>query len=593
MPVVSHRIRYFLIALVLTWMALVLLTRPAHGAWSADPVQVHATTALCPAVSAIDDGHFGAIIIWQENTATGGLLKAQHLLASGDLDPAWSGPALVSDKDVARTETGAASDGAGGAYVWWMEGAQLYLSRLAAQGAVAGGWPAGGRAMGALVDADSRPIVRADGSGGVYVAWLTTSGILPAWIVVRAYHLGPANTPMGGWPGGGLTLGNTVANSENVNGFGIATATDGGLWLAYGSTVSPAPDVYEPGEVRVTHLTGAGVPAAGWSATGVALAAFRGDLLAMSPDYWGLAPPMRLAAVAPDGSGGAFVLFGDVQGIGQVVTDYRLQRVDATGAIAAGWPAAGLSASPAPGLTAYEGRSATLSLTLHADLSGGVFAGRPSFFDHATEYNFKHYTASGATALLNGPGGGITGLESVPRGDGGVVVASYFPNGPYGPLDPSANLQLDQSTPGATFSESHPEPVIQWYGDIGLTATGDGGSILAWSQVNERYGIFAIRMNPAGIVTGVPPTPVIGAPSLRVRFVRGEGVHAVASFSTDQRVSLALYDLAGRRVASLASDATLGADVVLPGTRDLPGGVYFARAGDGTRVLNARVIVAP
>ena len=218
MPVVSHRIRYFLIALVLTWMALVLLTRPAHGAWSADPVQVHATTALCPAVSAIDDGHFGAIIIWQENTATGGLLKAQHLLASGDLDPAWSGPALVSDKDVARTETGAASDGAGGAYVWWMEGAQLYLSRLAAQGAVAGGWPAGGRAMGALVDADSRPIVRADGSGGVYVAWLTTSGILPAWIVVRAYHLGPANTPMGGWPGGGLTLGNTVANSENVNG---------------------------------------------------------------------------------------------------------------------------------------------------------------------------------------------------------------------------------------------------------------------------------------------------------------------------------------------------------------------------------------
>jgi len=41
------------------------------------------------------------------------------------------------------------------------------------------------------------------------------------------------------------------------------------------------------------------------------------------------------------------------------------------------------------------------------------------------------------------------------------------------------------------------------------------------------------------------------------------------------------------------NDATLGADVVLPGTRDLPGGVYFARAGDGTRVLNARVIVAP
>jgi len=32
---------------------------------------------------------------------------------------------------------------------------------------------------------------------------------------------------------------------------------------------------------------------------------------------------------------------------------------------------------------------------------------------------------------------------------------------------------------------------------------------------------------------------------------------------------------------------------VLPGTRDLPGGVYFVRASDGTRVLGARVIVMP
>jgi hypothetical protein len=87
-PPGSHRIRYTIIALVLTWMALMLFTRPAHGAWSADPVEVHATSALCPAVSAIDDGHCGAIIVWQENTASGGLLKAQHLEANGDVDAA-------------------------------------------------------------------------------------------------------------------------------------------------------------------------------------------------------------------------------------------------------------------------------------------------------------------------------------------------------------------------------------------------------------------------------------------------------------------------------------------------------------------------
>jgi hypothetical protein len=70
-------------------------------------------------------------------------------------------------------------------------------------------------------------------------------------------------------------------------------------------------------------------------------------------------------------------------------------------------------------------------------------------------------------------------------------------------------------------------------------------------------------------------------------------VHAVASFSGSPRLTLALHDLAGRRVAAMSSDATLGADVVFPGTRALPGGVYFVRAGDGTRVLHARVIVLP
>jgi hypothetical protein len=68
-------------------------------------------------------------------------------------------------------------------------------------------------------------------------------------------------------------------------------------------------------------------------------------------------------------------------------------------------------------------------------------------------------------------------------------------------------------------------------------------------------------------------------------------VHAVASFAGSPRVTFSLHDVAGRRVASIGSDGTLGADVVIPGTRDLPGGVYFVRAGDGTHGLDARVLV--
>jgi len=37
----------------------------------------------------------GAIVVWQENTSGGNVLRAQHLLATGDVDPAWPVPATV------------------------------------------------------------------------------------------------------------------------------------------------------------------------------------------------------------------------------------------------------------------------------------------------------------------------------------------------------------------------------------------------------------------------------------------------------------------------------------------------------------------
>jgi len=139
MLIASHRVRYLVIALVLSWMALMLSSRPARGAWSADPVEVHATSALCPAVAAIDDGHAGAYIAWQENGASGGVIRAQHLLASGDVDPAWAGPVLVSTRVADRSVLGAVSAGVGGAYFWWMEGGQVFIQRITHIGTVAPG----------------------------------------------------------------------------------------------------------------------------------------------------------------------------------------------------------------------------------------------------------------------------------------------------------------------------------------------------------------------------------------------------------------------------------------------------------------------
>src|SRR5580765_2449460 len=349
----THHGRMFFLAALLAFLALVLFARPVHSAWTADPVQVHATSALCPLVAASDDAHFGAIFTWQENTGSGGVLKAQHLLASGDVDPAWGAGVDVCTAVVTRSALGSVSDGGGGAYVWWMESAALFLTRVDDTGAIAAGWPARGRNLGTMVLGRQRPTVASDGSGGIYVAWLHNTLSLPVAPAVRAVHLGPANTGKGGWPTAGRTLGTTVEVVELANAAAIASAPDGGLWLAFATTTF-ADTVYLPGDVRIVRLTSAGLPAAGWDGHGVSLMPFRGDLLTTS-SAWTLAPGMSLAAVADDGGGGAFVLAADLEtDAGNVAAlAPQLLHVASDGSPATGWPSGGITLAPS-GYAPYE-----------------------------------------------------------------------------------------------------------------------------------------------------------------------------------------------------------------------------------------------
>jgi len=588
-PVASHRVRYLVLAFVLTWMALMLFTRPAHGAWSANPVEVHATGALCPAVSAIDDSHFGAIIVWQENTASGGLLRAQHLLANGDVDPSWSGPIAVSDLDASRLAIGAVSDDAGGAYIWWMENTSLFLNHITSAGTVAGGWLARGRNVGNLPTTAHRPVALADGAGGVYLGWLSRPFFFDPTVSIRIARIGPSGAGTGGWPAGGRAFGLVGEAGVSVSAFGIDTAPGDGLWLAWQTVVPDPLGGFQPGELLVHRLGGAGLPAEGWTSDGVALATYDPAFIDLSPG-WQAAPAASQTAVAHDAAGGVFVVASQGVSNGDALVFHNaLRHVDGLGQPAEGWGAEGVnlgdvyaSGIPDPG--------AQGSLRAVADHLGGVFAGLPYFGSESTAgMTFSRRSPAG-DPLPGGVGAEQRGIEYAPRGDGGMFVAAFKPSGATNMYDGDAYIAVSQSNPGVGFYESKTSYSATRYGDVGLTATGDGSAIFAWSQLIDRQGVYAIRLGQAGAVTGVPPAPVFGGQSLRVRFVRGEGVHAVASFVGSPRVTFALHDLAGRRVASVRSDATLGADVVFPGTRELPGGVYFAVASDGTHELSAKVL---
>jgi hypothetical protein len=588
---VSHRIRNFASALFLASLGILIFSsRPAH-AWGADPIQVHATSALCPVVAVTDDAHYGAIVVWQEDTATGGLLKAQHVLANGDLDPAWGAGVPVSTVDVAREAAGAVSDANGGAYVWWTENTLLMLQHVSPNGTIAAGWSAHGRNLGTLLSEYHRPIAVADGAGGVYVGWVAPAlPFSPLDAYARVVRLGPSGLGAGGWPTGGRALVNPP-DPWDVNSIGLDRASDGGLWLSWVNVERGPEDVVLSGEVRALRVTPAGLPAAGWTADGVLVAPY--DVEFMNHVLVPGVQATALVAAAHDDGAGAYVVLADGTWNGSGLTfNASLRHLDGVGAPAAGWTSDGV---PVGNFgfpdTPFEALfDPATSMRAVADQHGGVLAGVPFFASEFTARTQFSRRSPAGTELPGGIGADQRGLEFAPRGDGGMVIASFKPSGATGPFEADAYVSVGQSEPGEGFYESKGSAYATRYGDIGLAATGDGGAIFAWSQLIDRQGIFAIRLGQAGQVTGVPPAPVLGGPALRVRFVRGDGVRAAASLP-GARVVLALFDLTGRRVARVVSEAAPGAEVLFPGTRDLAGGVYFARASDGASVLESKVLV--
>lgn len=588
----THHTRTIILALLLSLLALVLLPRPARSGWSADPVQVHATSAFCPLVSASDDAHFGAVVVWQENTASGGLLRAQHVLANGDLDAGWGGPVAVSNLDITRNAIGAVSDGAGGAYVWWMEGEQLWLQHLSSAGGPATGWLARGRNLGTLATSFHRPLVVADGRGGVYVGWLTFAVFtLPATASIRVVHLGPTGAGAGGWPGGGRPFGFGTGNNPSVFSFGMDAAPDSGLWLAWQTLDIENSGLYLPGDFRVLRTTSAGLPAAGWTATGVLLAPFDPGFLASSPGWLQIAFSGQVA-VANDGGVGSYVVAA--QGMieqGDLVFHNSLRHVDGTGASAAGWNTNGVdlgdlfaTGMPDPGEQA--------SLRAIADGHGGVFSGLPTFGSESfAALVLTHFDAAGGT-LPGGLQASQQGLELASRDDGGLFAADFKPSGASSPFDGDAFIRVTESGPGVGFFETKRSFTATRYGDLGLTSTRDGGAIFAWSQLIDRQGVFAVRLNPDGVVTSVPPpAPVQGQPSLRLRFVPGVGVRALLASVPAGAEVLTLHDVTGRLIARTSVDQAAGGDWLFPGTEGLPSGLYFARSLSGGMNLHARVAV--
>src|SRR5262249_14475377 len=368
------------------------------------------------------------------------------------------------------------------------------------------------------------------GAGGIYVAWLSPLVPFgPTTTYVRAVHLGPAGLGAGGWPTGGRALVGTSDPDVSVNSFGVDRASDDGLWLTWQTVLVGPSGTALPGELRALRLTAAGLPASGWTADGILLAPYDTEFM-QHAGGWMTSQPAALVAAARADESGAYIVSSQGKWDGSVVNFHlTLRHLDAAGAPAPGWTSDGQAIGDVTGDISggmIQFASAEASVRAVADLRGGGLAGVPFFASEFTALTFFSRLAPDGAPLAGGIGADQRGLEFAPRGDGGMFIASFKPAGANGPYEADAYIAVAQSDPGDGFYETKRSFSATRYGDVGLTATGDGGAIFAWSQLIDRQGIYAIRLGQAGVVTGVPPAPVTGGPSLRVRFVRGEGVHA-------------------------------------------------------------------
>lgn len=591
---------------------LTLHAMPARADWPTQGATIKSTTAWIGAIESCSDGANGTFVVWQETPGQGqpGILRAQHMLFTGDIDPLWNPEGkIVCGEVTERKIVSTLPDELGGLYVLWTEGPLVFLSRVAASGEIASGWVERGSQIGVagseLVPEshgeDGQVAALSDGDHGVFVAWAGDFGGIDT-SVPALLRIGPDGTQVG-WSGGPRYVrppDPSVLTREMW--LKMVPAPDGGVYLAWVTFHANVPQSF----THLVRLTYEGLPEAGWPPGGYDLDPYNPTWV--NDDYNGGFIPLRAVDVAEDGGGGVFLLASIPTGNGSpsiVPIQTKLRRMSSDGVPAPGWtiqgrviPAASLYA---PYLQIYEGVAASPMLV--ADESNdfdGVIIGRQFIYTDSSPYMYFHrYTDAGFSGSNScGVVYWSTGRRVLPNRRGGLYVALSKTDRQYQQYELPAFLSVQQSySPSgwAGFYESHsypPEPCFTWFPAMSFTTETDGGAVLFWSQVCGRVGLFARRFAPNGqIVTGVGDTGDRTLGFHSARFVSGAGLRAWVTVPTGS-ASLQFFDATGRRVSSMTVESASGPmEVTAPGTGTLRSGIYFGRLSGAGAVATTRAAV--
>ncbi len=603
-------------------------------------------------VGIASDGANGAFIAWLDTSDGPRYLYVQRLLASGEFAPGWLADGLPVCTISEVSQVAICADGAGGAFLAWEDsryvqepgvpgdGSSIYAQHVLASGELDPGWPAGGLCL-----AQSHghwwycqyPTIACTGAGRAVVSWmfyggtggggsvhgciLTTSGA-GAYFGIPGYGYFPEVVPDGA--GGGIIVLTTLVGEgfdrTLVAWHVLASGEVDSAWPAGGTRLSVATTwVIDPPAQAISDGEG-GVIAAWADDRSGAADVFAQRVGADGTVMWDTAGVRVCSAtgarerpdLAPDGSNGAFVVWQDAR---SGATDIYARRVAGSGqpqgppggvvvCDVAGqqtWPVITSDGAGGAILAWQDGRR-----TLDADIFGQRLSpwGDPMCTADGEPLSAALHDQKYPCIVSAGIGGAIVAWDDNRSGTDQDVYARVIRDGPTpvtaslvsaGFAEGAVRLRWHLAGEGAVtldrMTESGP-----WLAVVSLVPDGTGDVTYADTEVRpgQRYGyrldLGAGSATPevwvevpasALALLGTRPNPVVGR-------------LAVAFSLPDAGPSrLELFDLGGRlRDAREIGGLGPGEHVVtLAEGASLPPGVYLIRLTHAQRTLTARTVV--
>ena len=220
------------------------------------------------AIDACSDGHGGLIAAmpYYGQISTGSKDLGVWRLAADGSRPWGNQPVPIVNAFGDQTDVHVVPDGAGGMLLVWTDpragtrSLDIFAMRLDGDAFSVPGWPTSGRPVCDALGAQSRPRITADGTGGVWIAWLdqraSVEGDLRYSHLLGDGELAPGFTT----DGSPLCMAGGAQGEAALAGDGA-----GGCFIVWRDDRSGSSDIY------AQHVSATGQLAAGWPADGRAL----------------------------------------------------------------------------------------------------------------------------------------------------------------------------------------------------------------------------------------------------------------------------------------------------------------------------------